>query len=119
MGLKDEKQFLIEMSSERFGDVARKFYNKWNTHQLGILQHQENNLIQNLHLLKGEIIQELLEDALQGAKFRRFFYSDLNSMNKYHKPICHYEVNLMLKDERFDIVYEKTSFVVKWEDELK
>jgi len=108
------------MLSEKFGDVARTFYRKWNTRQLGILEYQQNQLLRSLHALKGEVIQEILEDALQGRKFRRFYYSELNSMNKYHKPVCQYEVNLMLKDDRFDIKYEKDSFIVTWEEnELK
>jgi len=107
------------MSSERFGDIARKLYTRWNHRQLSVLEQQEKNLLRELATTKTYMMNEILEDAISGAKFRRFFYNELNTSHTFNKPIYNYEVSLMLKDENFDVVYEKDSFVVNWTKELK
>ena len=107
------------MSSERFGDIARKLYTKWKYHQLSILEHQEKTMLRELSNTKTYMMNEILEDATSGAKFRRFFYNELNTSHTYSKPINNYEVRLIFRDENFDVVYEKDSFIVNWCKELK
>ena len=107
------------MSSEKFGDIARKFYTRWNHRQLSIMEHQEKMLLRDLLPTKTYMMNEILEDAMSGAKFRRFFYNELNTSHTFNRQIYNYEVNLILKDENFDVVYEKDSFVVNWSNELK
>jgi hypothetical protein len=107
------------MSGERFGDVARKLYTRWNHRQLTVLDYQEKTMTKALSGTKNYMMNEILEDAMSGAKFRRFFYNELDTTHTFNKPIYSYEVGLMLKDENFDVVYEKDSFVVNWSNELK
>jgi hypothetical protein len=107
------------MSSERFGDIARKLYTRWNHRQLSVLEQQEKNLLRELATTKTYMMNEILEDAISGAKFRRFFYNELNTSHTFNKPIYNYEVSLMLKDENFDVIYERDSFIVDWTKELK
>ena len=76
-------------------------------------------LLRDLLPTKTYMMNEILEDAMSGAKFRRFFYNELNTSHTFNRPIYNYEVNLILKDENFDVVYEKDSFVVNWSNELK
>jgi len=107
--------------SERIGDIARRFYMRWQHRNLTILQVQEKNLYNVLGNLRNHIFEEILEDASCGAKFRRFYYNDLNTTHKYTKPVNQYEIELMLKNENLNVSYEKDSFVVTWKepDELK
>jgi hypothetical protein len=107
------------MSGERLGDVARKLYTRWNHRQLTVLDYQEKTMIKALSGTKNYMMNEIFEDAMAGAKFRRFFYNELDTTHTYNRPIYNYEVSLMLKDENFDVVYEKDSFVVHWSKELK
>ena len=107
------------MSSERLGDVARKLYTRWNHRQLRVVDYQEKNMIKALSGTKNYMMNEIFEDAMCGAKFRRFFYNELDTTHTYNRPIYNYEVSLMLKDENFGVVYEKDSFVVHWSKELK
>jgi hypothetical protein len=107
------------MSSERFGDIARKLYTRWNHRQLSVLEQQEKNLLRELATTKTYMMNEILEDAISGAKFRRFFYNELNTSHTFNKSIYNYEVSLMLKDENFDVIYERDSFIVDWTKELK
>ena len=107
------------MSSERIGDIARKFYTRWNHGQLSLMEHQEKSLYISLLPLKAYMMSEILEDSMSGAKFRRFFYNELNTVSKLDKQIYNYEVGLMLKDENLDIIYEQDSFIVNWSNELK
>jgi len=106
------------MSSERFGDIARKLYTRWSHRQLSVLEQQEKNLLRELSATKSYMMNEIIEDAMSGAKFRRFFYNELNTSNIF-KNIYKYEVDLMFKNENFDVVYEKDSFIVHWCKELK
>jgi hypothetical protein len=110
---------LSRMSNERFGDIARKLYTRWNHRQLSVLEHQEKIMLRELSTTKSYIMNEILEDAISGAKFRRFFYNELNTSHTFNKPIYNYEVSLIFKDEKFDLVYEKDSFIVTWCNELK
>ena len=108
------------MTSERLGDIARKFYTNWKYRQLSLLDIQEQNMIKTLSNTKHYISTEIINNALDGNKFRRFYYNELNTTHTFNRPINNYEVKLMLRDENFDVIYEKDSFVVRWEpEELK
>jgi hypothetical protein len=73
------------MSSERIGDIARKFYKSWHLRQLSLREHQEQNLLINLLPLKSYMMNEILEESMSGARFRRFFYNELNTVSKLDK----------------------------------
>lgn len=102
---------------KRLGDVARLYYNRWQHKQIGILCYQERNLYRSLYHLRGYIMDEILEEASSGARFRRFFYNELDTTHTYNHTVSVYEVHTMLNDEGFDITYEKDSFVVRWQPE--
>jgi hypothetical protein len=105
------------MNSEKLGDLARKFYANWKHRQLNIVDVQEQNMIKTLGSTKNYISTEIINDAVLGNKFRRFYYNELDTTHTFNRPINTYEVKLMLRDENFDITYEKDSFVVRWEQE--
>jgi len=107
------------MSGERIGDIARKYYRSWHLRQLSLMEHQEKNLCTHLLPLKSYMMNEILEDSMSGAKFRRFFYNELNTVTRLDRQIYNYDVGIMLKDENLDVVYEKDSFIVHWSKELK
>jgi hypothetical protein len=108
------------MTGERLGDIARKFYTNWKHRQSSLLDIQEQNMIKTLGNTKHYISTEIINNAVDGNKFRRFYYNELDTTHTFNRPISNYEVKLMLRDENFDVIYEKDSFVVRWEpEELK
>ena len=107
------------MNSYSLGNLARLTYRKWLHHQLSVVNTQERNMIYELATTKNYITKEVLEEAAQGARFRRFYYNELHTSDLYYKPLSNYEVNLILKNEGFDISYESDSFVVRWLHEPK
>jgi hypothetical protein len=105
------------MNSEKLGDLARKFYANWKHRQLNIIDVQEQNMIKALTNTKNYIATEIINYAVDGNKFRRFYYNELDTTHTFNRPINNYEVKLMLRGENFDVTYEKDSFVVRWEQE--
>ena len=108
------------MNTLAYGNIARNIYTKWKHRQLSIVDYQENNMKKALLNTKMYMMNEICDDASQGAKFRRFYYNELNTIHTFNRPIYNYEVKLMLEDEGFEVLYEKDSFVVRWiQEELK
>lgn len=105
------------MSSVRYGDIARKFTTRYLQNRFNVMEYQEKRMITELFPLKNYIINEIMNDASQGNKFRRFYYNELDTVRIYFRNVSSYEVDLMLKEEKFDICYDGSSFVVRWLDE--
>ena len=102
---------------ESLGTLARNTYSKWLHHQTSVLSRQELNIMYELTKTKNYISKEILEQASQGAKFRRFYYNELDTSKLYYKPLSNYEIGLMLKNEELQITYDNDSFIVMWEVE--
>lgn len=108
------------MNSAPFGTIAKHIYNKWKHNQMGILEHQQKHMIIQLASTKNYIIHSILNDASEGAKFRRFFYTELDNTHSLNRTFSRFEIENILDGEGFDISYEKDSFVVRWVcEELK
>ena len=102
------------MNSVPFGSIAKHIYSKWKHNQIGILEHQQKYMIFQLASTKNYIIHSILNDASEGAKFRRFFHNELDNTHSLKRTITNYEIQHMLDGEGFDVTYEKDSFVVSW-----